>query len=253
MGAVSCDYTGHPMSFQHGVAACFSVAILSTAVPVFGQAPSQSPKAPAPPPVEKIREGVYRISTIEVDTLKKEARVAATVNGDVTTLEWVANTKGGAKAYESALTVDTNATAFNAALLLLGLDPTHARVPTRHFDPNPPQGDPVEIWVEWSQGTTTRRVRIEQFLYDDRTKATLPFGPWVYTGSTFTSGRYQADLDGVLIGFVHSPSPVIENPRPGAVDAYGSITMNNRRLNVAAGQAVTLIVRSLGSAAKDRK
>jgi hypothetical protein len=236
------------MFVQRVVGALFLAISVAGATPP-SQAPAQQPK-PAPRPVEKIRDGVFRVGTIEVDTIKKEARVNGVVNSDVTTLEWVANTKGGAKAYESAFTVDTDATTFNAALLLMGLDPSHARVPTRHFDPVPPQGDAVEIWVEWTAGTTPRRVRIEQFLYDERTSAPMRFGPWVYTGSAFSGGRYLADLDGVLIGFVHSPSPVIENPGSGAVDAFGRVTLNNRRLGVPAGQKVTLVIRSLGTVIK---
>ena len=112
--------------------------------------------------------------------------------------------------------------------MLIGADPAHSRVPKMHFDPMTPKGDPLEIWVEWTSGSTPHKVRIEQLLYDERTKSTLPEGPWVYTGSTFLDGKYMADTDGVLIGFVHSPSPVIENPRSGAVSAYGSVVMNTR-------------------------
>ena len=45
---------------------------------------------------------------------------------DVEMLEFVANTINGAKAYESALTLQTDAISFNAALLLIGLDPAAA-------------------------------------------------------------------------------------------------------------------------------
>jgi hypothetical protein len=67
----------------------------------------------------------------------------------------------------------------------------------------------------------------------------------VYTGSQFIPGSnmYAAQLDGVLIGFVHSPAPVIENPRAGAVSAFGSVVLN--RELIAPGTPVTLIVKAL--------
>src|SRR5206468_4334170 len=104
-------------------------------------------------------------------------------------------------------------------------DPAHAHAPAEHFDKNPPQGDPVEIWVEWKSGGDTKRVRVEELLLDQRTKQTMPQGPWVYTGSTFVkdTNQYLAQADGVLIGFVHSPAPIIENPRAGSVGAWGAI------------------------------
>jgi hypothetical protein len=56
--------------------------------------------------------------------------------------------------------------------------------------------------------------------------------------------RYMADIDGVLIGFVHSPAPVIENPRKGAVSAYGSIVMNTH-IGLDGGTPVVVSIKSL--------
>jgi hypothetical protein len=228
------------------------VGLLLVPAAVHAQSPKGEPRQSLPtPPVQKVRDGVFRMGLIEIDTLKREVRVNATVNKDVSTLEFVANKAGGVKAYESALTIEANATTFNAALLLLGLDPSHARVPTMHFDKVAPKGDPVDVWVEWTAAGVQKRVRIEQFLYDQRTKTTMSEGPWVYTGSTFMNGQFLAEMDGVLIGFVHSPSPVIENPRSGAVDAYGAIILNPK-LGIPGGTNVTLVVRAIGPAPKGK-
>ena len=222
-------------------------ALMSASAATIQAHHSQQSGAPGRPEVLKLAKDVYSIGQLRVDTARREVSVAATAN-DAHVLEFVANTKGGFKAYESALTVESDAVSFNAALLLIGLDPKHARVPTRHFDPVTPEGDPVEIFVEWTAGGERRRVRVEQLLYDVRTKQPVPDGPWVYTGSTFVKSdetqQYMADLDGVLIGFVHSPAPIIENPRAGAVDSYGSVVFN-RRLGLTPGTAVTLTIRAL--------
>ena len=218
-------------------------ASLAAPLPIIA---GQSPARPPVPsmPVQKIRDGVYRIGKIEVDTNRKEATVPASVNAGVTTLEFVANTPNGAKSYESALTVQADAYQFNTAMMLIGMDPAHARVPVRHFDPVPPAGDPVDVFVSWTINGAARRVRVEELLFDERINAPLSEGPWVYTGSAFSSGQFMAGLDGVLIGFVHSPSPIIENPRAGAVSAYGSVVLNTR-LGLAGGTPVTLTIRAL--------
>src|SRR5258706_1282619 len=202
-----------------------------------------SPSQPVPPPVERLGGNPLRIGHIQVDVAAREVAVTGHEN-DVQFLEWVANTGGGLKAYESAITADTDAITFNAALLLIGLDKAHARVPTQHFDPVPPRGDPVEVWVEWGEASQRKRVRIEQLLLNKRTNTTLPEGSWVYTGSTFLAdNRYMAELDGVLIGLVHSPAPIIENSGAGAVGAFGSIVWNKEL--VPSGTAVSLIVKAL--------
>lgn len=207
----------------------------------------QSPSPRTAAGVEQLGPGLFRIGTIRVDTGRHEVTVTGQAN-DAQILEFVANTRGGFKAYESALTLDTDGVSLNAALLLIGLDPAHARVPTRHFDPIPPKGDPLEIWVAWNPLAGPKRVRIEELLFDKRTNRTVPEGPWVYTGSTIVGpGQYLADMDGVLIGFVHSPAPVIENPRIGAVDAYGDI-IRNPSLDMPGGMNVTVTIRALTAA-----
>jgi hypothetical protein len=215
-----------------------SVISLVLAVSLMGAGQGRA----AGPAVEKIGDGVYRIGAMRVDTKKREVTVTGKIN-DATTLEWVANTQNGAKAYESAMTLDTDGVTFNTALLLIGLDVKHARVPEFHFDPKPPAGDPVDLFVAWGDGAAAKRVSIEQLLFDQRTNAPMPAGGWVYTGSMMMDGaQYRADADGgVLIGFVHSPAPVIENRNPGAVGAFGSVVLN-KNLGLTTGMPVTLTV-----------
>jgi hypothetical protein len=197
-------------------------------------------------PVERLGPDRIRVGNVYVDLAKKELSIAGVAN-EVSTLEFLANTKGGFKAYESAIELDTFAVNMNVGLLLIGLDPARAVVPKTHLDPIPPKGDPVEIWVEWQDQDKKHRIRGEQLVYNEVTKQTFSEGPWVYTGSSFssTSNEYLlADLDGVLVGFVHSPSPLIESPRPLAPGDYGA-TRLNPKLNLKPGTPVTLTVKAL--------
>lgn len=201
----------------------------------------------APAPVEKLGGDSYRIGEMHLDTKKKELVVPGTLN-DVPVLEFIANTVGGFKAYESAMTLNTNAVSFNAALLVMGLDPAHSRPAQVQFDSRAPEGDPVELTVTWNDGGRTRTVPIEELLYDHRTKTTLKAGPWVYTGSTFYKGAngpiYLAETDGVLIGFMHGPQSIIDNPRDDARDGFGAIVLNPN-LPIKPGAALTLTIKAL--------
>lgn len=210
--------------------------------------PEPRVEALPPSPVEKIDATTYRIGEMRLDTKRKVLAVPGTVN-DVTVLEFVANTMGGFKAYESALTLNTNAVSFNAALLVLGLDPARSRPSRMQFDPQPPEGDPVELMIEWHDGGNTKHVGIEELLFDQRTGKTLAKGPWVYTGSTFwvsPSGvkQFQAETDGVLIGFMHGPQSIIDNPRNDALSGFGHIILNPQ-LGLKAGLPITLTVNVL--------
>ena len=207
--------------------------------------PGFTPSAAKPQaPVERLGPDRLRVGNVQIDTAKREVSVRGTVN-DVSILEYVANTKGGLKAYESALELDTNAINFNLALILIGMDNTRSVVPRMKFDPNPPQGDPLEIWVEWDEGTTRRRIRAERLMYNRETKQTVKEGPWVYTGSTFSQSdnAYFAEIEGTLIGFMHTPSPIIESPQP-ILGAYGSSILNPT-LNLKPGTSVLLTIKAL--------
>ena len=205
----------------------------------------------APDPVEKLGDNLFRLGAIRVDTAKREASVTGKVNPDTTVLEFIANTKNGFRAYESAFELDANGLTFNLAMILIGLDNKNAVLPRFHFDPDPPQGDPVEVWVEWKAGNDTRRLRAEELLWDKEKMERFPRSQWVYTGSILLDdGRYRADLDAVLIGFVHDPSSVIEWAGANGVGRFGFVQIDPK-LGLVPGTALTVIVKAIGAPAKD--
>jgi hypothetical protein len=209
---------------------------------------SPEPQVATPPgkaaPIERLGPDRVRVGNVVVDQAKKEVAVAGVVN-ETTALEFIAVAKGGFKAYESVLELDTSAVNFNVALILIGLDP--ARAAAAGSMGGPPKGDPVEIWVEWDDAGKKRRVRAEELIFNTKTKTTLSEGPWVYTGSVFLpdSNAYLAEVEGSLIGFVHKQAPVIENPRPFMPD-YHAYQLNPT-LNLRPGMKVWLTVRALAA------
>jgi hypothetical protein len=229
------------MVWKRGASAAAVIALAGT---VASATPQQAPAPPAPPVVEKLGPNLVRVGPIRVDLARREISLPATIN-DVVVLEFVANVVKGLKAYESAMTLQVDAITFNTALLLIGLDKANARVPTRHFDPVPPAGDPVEMWIEWKSGAANRRVPVEELLFDRQIGKTVPPGQWVYTGSTFLpDGRFWAEADGILIGFVHSPAPVIESIGGIGVNRYGAVILNPN-IGLSPGLEVTLTVKAV--------
>jgi hypothetical protein len=200
-------------------------------------------KKSAPAPVEKLGENLFRVGEIRVDTAKREITIEGVVN-DVQAIEFLANSRGGLKSYESAITLKTDAINFNVALVLIGLDRQKARPSRMHFDPATVEGDPVAMTVEIKGPNGVEKGPIELLLFDRATRAAVPPGDWAYTGSMFyPDGRYAADADGVLIGFAHTPSSVIESVKGIGLGRYGSIVPNPKILK---GTPLTLRIRSLG-------
>jgi hypothetical protein len=229
---------------------------------VFGGAPQEVTKEPgatSPPVVKKLGENLVQVGNITVDTQKKQltvpGKVLPTTSGSdpepgvsapPKTLEYLATARNGMKAYESALELDTDATAFNFALIMMGLEKGNAVPAKEHFDKAVTKGDAVEIWVEWGD----RKVRAEELLYDQQSKAVPNMGIWVYTGSVvLPDGRYLAEMDGTLIGFIHDPDDIIESSTGIGIGTYGSININPN-LKLTANTAVKVTIKALPKEAK---
>jgi hypothetical protein len=206
---------------------------------------AQDGAPPPPPPVEKLGNNLFRVGNIRVDTARREFTVPGKVNSNVMVLEFVANARRGPKAYETAIELDTDAIVFNTACLLIGLDRSRSVQPTRHFDPREPVGDAVQVFVSWEENGKTRQIDAEQLLYDRGKNQAFSNSRWVYTGSTLLpNGRFLAEVEGSLIGFVHTPAPIIENVSSDAINRYGAIILNPE-LGLKPEMPITVTVRAV--------
>jgi len=220
----------------HGFAA---IARAQEPGPKVAVSPVAPPKTSTTPEVQDLGDGHYRVGVVEIDKAGGTFRAPGHVIRDASPLEFLAVSRGGQKAYESLLEIDATAFEFNLACILIGLDSDKAQAARYHFDPNPAQGDAVEVFVEWQSDGGVKRVDAAELLVAGEKK--LAPSSWVYTGSTFTpSGEYLAHLDGTLIGFVHDPASVIEH-RVGFIGNFGSVEVD-KALAPAVDTQITLIV-----------
>jgi hypothetical protein len=231
-----------------------------------GSGQSMTPAAPSPPPaaadrprslppqpgradestgtqpaVKELGEERYRIGAVVVDKRGRSFTVPGTVIRLEPPLEFVAVTKNGYKRYESLLELETNAFDFNLACILIGLDSERAKRPRHHFDPEPVEGDPVEVTVAWEQDSKLVEIPVAS-LFNQGGKP-VEAHDWVYTGSAFLpDGRYMAALSGTLLSFVHDPESIIQHRQGLGLGRYGSVEVN---IQVAPplGKVITVTVR----------
>lgn len=203
---------------------------------------AQSALAAAAPMVEQQADGSVKVGEILVAADKRSFQIAGTVlSHDMTDapMEFIAVSQGGMKSYEALLELNTSATNFNMACILLGLDESNAKRPKHHFDPEEVLGDRVALHVEFQKKGKTVRVPVEELVQGDGTQGAHE---WVYTGSTFLpTGEYLAQSVGTLIGFVHDPESIIQHRRGMGLGNYGAVIIDAKALP-AAGTAITLIL-----------
>ena len=206
---------------------------------------SETHATPVQPVVKNLGNGRLQIGNIIIDEIKNEVIVPGRLNMLEGPIEFIASTKGGMKLYETVLEMETDAMSFNLSMILLGLDPKKGKPAAYHFDPVPPQGDIVEISLQWDTEDGKKSIQIQEIIHDMNTGKTLPVDQWVYTGSLFLDdGRYLAEEAGVLIGFVHDPASIIESSYSGKFPAYGTYVVNkNHSLSV--GTEIQMVIKPI--------
>lgn len=200
----------------------------------------------APPAVEDLGQGRYRVGTILID----KKRASFSVPGRVLAqempnapMEFLAGTKGGLKNYEAALELDTSAIAFNVACLLIGLDAGRGALPRMHFDSAVLEGESLNVFIQWEKDGKRMSIRGEEAMSHQDPSGTPH--DWVYTGSRMDyDGLYVAEKVGTLIGFVHDPDSIIQHRKGLGLGRYGSVVMNTKVLPPP-GTSITILVERL--------
>jgi len=191
--------------------------------------------------IVQLGEGQYTVGTIHIDQKKGELKVPGKVIRIKPPLEFLAITKGGLKAYESMLELESDAFEFNLACIMLGLDAKSSNKAEHHFDPRLIEGEPVEVWVSWQQNGKKIQMPGAKMLGGKGAKSASE--EWVYTGSSFApNGKYMAATDGTLIGFVHDPASIIEHKQGLGLNDYGAVGDANNPLAPPVGTAITLTI-----------
>jgi hypothetical protein len=187
-------------------------------------------KAIEEPSIKRLGDERYQVGQIIVD----KANLSFTLSGRVLRtegpLEFLVVKTGGSKGYESLLELDTTATEFNVACILVGMSTDGVRLSRFHFDEEEVIGPPVEITVQWQRDGKTFDVPISNLLYLDGNP--VESDEWRYTGSFNNPGDgvFMPELSGILVGFVHDPDGIIDHRSGIGVNEYGSISGNTELL-----------------------
>ena len=178
--------------------------------------------------IQNLGNQKYKIGPILIDKANKQFQVSGRILRLEPPLEFLAVAKDGQKGYESLLELEANAFEFNLACILIGLDSDKAKKPAGHFDPAPVEGQEVKITLNWGDKGAQKSVNAGDIFLNDGNAATS--GNWVYIGSHFLQGFYQADQFGTLIGFVHAPESIIEHSLGIGLSNYGGVTVDAAKL-----------------------
>jgi hypothetical protein len=189
---------------------------------------SQDAETPPVPAMREVSPGIFEIGQIRLDqkarTVSFPAKINKAAKEDV--LEYLLVTTDGAT-HESLLTTLIRPTDLNFALLLLGVKGPVAKPPKDAVPAGPiddeflktapkPTGDPLTITAHWKDADGAEKTApVDHWLVNAETQAPVASGPWLYTGSMFSEGKFLAQQEGCFAALVINPSAMINNPRTG--------------------------------------
>ena len=206
------------------IPACVSISLAQEIAPVKPEQPPAKDDAAAPvkPSVTKLDDTRYQIGGVILDRKSREIRFPAKVNMAEGLIEYMIILQKG-KAHEALLITPIVPTELNLAFVLLSYPPS-----PELFSQINETGHPTGIYpevpapvraaaritmeVEWSENGTTRRVHINEWLRDKAKDAALAPGPWLYTGSSYSEGKFIPDLSGDIASIKLDPYAMINYP-----------------------------------------
>jgi len=204
------------------------LALLPLLLPVSGWAEEEEPLDPPPKPpekpvVEKIDDSHYRIGQVTLDKATREIRFPAAVNMVEGPLEFLLVHVRG-KVHESLFSTEVSPTHLNLAFTLLRYTPS----PELYATDSPPEHEAgskfpevaadvkaaarVNIKVEWSDKGEVKSFPVNDWVLHTTTAKAMPAGPWVYGGSEFSAGRFQAESTGDMIAIFLSSAALLNYP-----------------------------------------
>ncbi|MEK0446245.1 MAG: hypothetical protein RLZZ399_1566 [Verrucomicrobiota bacterium] len=173
----------------------------------------------------EVSPGVYQMGALRLDKQARALRFPGTVNMEEGLIEYALVSESGAK-HESLLVTLVQATEVHAAMLLLGAKgaPPSGAATGRFAGPIfgealagavVPQGDSIEVELEWREAGVERRVRLEEWIFRQDTQKAMERGAWVYSGSFWAEGTFVAQAEGNLAAVVWNPGALVNHQQAG--------------------------------------
>jgi hypothetical protein len=177
--------------------------------------------------IQQIGPDKYKIGSVILNKNKREIYISGSINMQSGLVEYLACHEEVGKLHESVLKLEAKPYDIQIALLLLGFKNKNNL--KFQGDSTIPEGDPLDIFVEWKlTDKAKKRVRAEELVFDQQKKKTMEKTHWVFTGSQIVDGQFMADTDGSIIATFRDPLAIINNPLPTGAD--DTIYVSNEKL-----------------------
>jgi len=141
------------------------------------------------------------------------------------------------------LKLDVDPYYLQIALLLIGLEPGNKPLEFQG-DPSIPEGDPVDIWVSWTnKDKKTVRHRAEELIFNKVAKKTMKHTHWVFAGSQVIDGKFMAQVEHSIASTYHDPFAILDHVLSTGGD--DTVYFVNKTVVPPKGTPVTFVIKSI--------
>ena len=211
-----------------GLLTLFVLPGLLIAEPAPERAPVEPDKLPAPdqpvtenqPPVKELDAERVQIGEVVLNRKTREIRFPAAVNMANGELLEFAIVHANGKVHESLLLTNVSPTHLNLAFKLLRYEGSpelyaayeeEGSITNRYPEVKAEvrAANRIDMSVEWQEKGKTRTARINEWISNATTGQAMPADPWVYGGSIFYDGKFQAQATGDISAIFLSNAALI--------------------------------------------
>lgn len=201
--------------------------------------------------IERLDSNRLRIGLATLDPKTRTVRFPATVNMIQGPVEYALVADSG-KRHEAVFVTKTSARDIHLAMILLGAKPGPAK-PAPDGSLTIPPGASVRTTVEWeTNGPPVSHPLASMIALADAdpnhpSGRTLPDKPWLYQGSGFDAGGFQALREGSIVSLIGDATALVNNP--GTDRDNDDVHVPNAALLPKPGMPVTIVLTVPASAA----
>ncbi len=175
--------------------------------------------------IKKLAPGEYELDGIHIHAGTREIRVPTVVNLKKAPIEYALVHETG-KTHESILATAIQPTSIQVALLLANYQPGTEGILTKVPEaerpkwkeeaPAKPQGNRVQLKVEWKVGEETKTAALSEWVQNsDKRIAPPDLGTWIFNGSRIDDRGFTAQAEGSIIAVWIDRNALINSPAEG--------------------------------------
>lgn len=170
----------------------------------------------------KLEGPLKRLGSVELHVATKTVVATGFVEQTSGVLDYLVCGLNGRR-YEGLVTVEVSAIDLQTALLLAGAKAGKAMTGR---DVAPPEGTPVNIWIEWETNGVKKVYPGEELVWNQKEQKPVKT-EWRFNGSRVVEGRFAATEDDNLIAVRWDPNSII-NIADELGRTYGDVFVNRK-------------------------